>query len=137
MRKVIILLLAMATSAIAFLEDQTIGFPQLGQTGLDFMLLYIPAAIVVVMTAALIFLRFPLKDVCWSLLAGTVTTISSYIWASLTVCVCAYIDMQAISDIHLFLMVFLMIAYVLAIPAFALGIYFYSLGDVLKKIALS
>lgn len=137
MKKIIILLLAVVTSALAILEAQTIGFPHPEQFVFSVLSLYVPASIVIITTAALVFLRFSWKKVCWSLVSGTVVTMSSYVLSPLTIYVGECIDVQSASDLDVFLIFSMMAGYLMAVPAIVLGIYFYSINDTIEKIKQS
>lgn len=134
MKHTTIFLLALAIVAVAFVESQTIGIPKIGQHNvLDIVTFYFPAAIVVITTAIMLFMRFSFKEILWSVVAGTVCTISSFVFAPLTLLVEQWISTEDISGLGLLLIIFLMVIYLLALPAIALSIYFHSIENSLKK----
>lgn len=127
MKKLVILLLAIVTFAIAYLERQTVGLPHVGNVVFDITSLYVPLGVVIFVTGSRIIQRRKLKEILWSLVAGVVAVLCSMVWMQLTMFTGEIVD--RLDDETLLLFTFLNLIYILFVPIASIGIYIYSISN--------
>ncbi|MBP5353304.1 MAG: hypothetical protein J6Y91_06055 [Alphaproteobacteria bacterium] len=134
MKRLVIVLLAVITVIIASVEYLTIGLPSFGDFVLTLFSLYLPAGIVLFVIISFIFLRCKTKEVLWALCAGAVAAACSFVCSHAIAFIGPYVNADAISDDMLLISLFLMVIYLLSVPALSLSAYFYSISDTTKRI---